>query len=407
MELRMKRTINGFFIFICILLSAQAEKGIKFQFKQKKDDAYSYISTVEEDVYYNNYLNHHAQIINRISSRVINAAPDGEAFIYANYMTTDNSIMNRTGNHLIWGEDTTSVFARKANGEMTISDDIYMPTVRNVPVFSDKAISVGESWTFQGKEVQDVRKAFHMEKPLIFPFEATYTYKGDIKQNDKNLNLIEVEYNFEYLASEDEYAEGSTLRSSTGYSKQTLYWDNKKGILDHYNEQFKIQIIDIYNNVYVFTGIASAEITEYKSINNETKIEEIQKTVEKMNLDNISVKKGEKGLTISLDNIQFEPDSNILLDSEKIKLNKIADILNQYSNDLLITGHCAERGTVKARQLLSEQRAESVASYLRNLGVRDEYHIFTQGKGSKEPVATNSTEAGRAKNRRVEITIMD
>ena len=112
-------------------------------------------------------------------------------------------------------------------------------------------------------------------------------------------------------------------------------------------------------------------------------------------------------LQISLDKIQFEPDSDILLDSEKLKLEKIAEILNQFSNDLLITGHCADRGTVKARQLLSEQRAQSVASYLEELGVRDEYHIFTQGKGSTEPVASNATEEGRIKNRRVEITIME
>ncbi len=93
--------------------------------------------------------------------------------------------------------------------------------------------------------------------------------------------------------------------------------------------------------------------------------------------------------------------------SEKTKLRKIANLLKEYNNDLLITGHCAERGTVNARQKLSESRAEAVADYLQILGVRDEYHIFTQGKGSTEPIASNETESGRAKNRRVEITIMD
>ena len=403
----MKRILIGLTVLAATVYCTAAEKSVKFQFKQKKDDAYSYISTVEEDVYYNNYLNHHSQIINRISSRVINAAADGEAFIYANYMTTDNTISNRTGRHLVWGEDTTSVFSRKANGEMTISDDVFMPTVRNVPFFSDKAIAVGESWTAVGKEVQDVRKAFNMEKALVFPFTATYTYKGTTKKDNTVLNIIDVEYSFEYITPEDDLAEGTILASSTGYSKQTLYWDNKKGILDNYNEEFLIKIVDIYNNNYVFTGTAHAEITEYKSLNNEATVQEIQKTIDKMNLDNISVKKGEKGLTISLDNIQFEADSNVLMESEKLKLRKIADILKQYSNDLLITGHCAERGTAKARQKLSEQRAESVADFLKMMGVRDEYHIFTKGQGSREPVASNATEEGRAKNRRVEITIMD
>ena len=65
------------------------------------------------------------------------------------------------------------------------------------------------------------------------------------------------------------------------------------------------------------------------------------------------------------------------------------------------------RGDERSRQELSEKRAESVAQYLIQLGVKDNYHIFTQGKGAKEPVASNNTESGRSKNRRVEITILD
>ena len=93
--------------------------------------------------------------------------------------------------------------------------------------------------------------------------------------------------------------------------------------------------------------------------------------------------------------------------AEKEKLKKIAEILKTFDNDLLITGHCARRGTVKNQQIISEERAASVAGYLTELEVRDGNCIFTQGKGAKEPVASNDTEAGRARNRRVEITIMD
>ena len=401
----MKKTIfiTGLFLFVMAGLSAQ----VKFEFKQKKGNSGSYISTVEEDVYVNNVPSHHAEIINRISSKMTNVASDGEAFIYATYMTTENSISQQTGRSLSWGEETTSVFSRKTNGELIISDDIYMPTVRNVPVFPDKKVKIGETWTAKGKEVQDVRKAFNMDKALIFPFEATYTYKEDTTIDGKKLNVILVEYEFSYEATDELLNAGQTLTQSVGWSKQTLYWDNDRGLLDHYDEEFLIKIADLYGNLYVFTGTAHAELTEFTSLNDDSTAKQLQDTFDKLKLENISVKKGEKGLTISLDNIQFEPDSNVLLESEKIKLKKIGELLKQYSNDLLITGHCADRGTASARQKLSEERAEAVASYLVNLGVRDEYHIFTQGKGSKEPVASNNTEEGRAKNRRVEITIMD
>ena len=401
----MKKTlfITAILLFFSTTLSAQ----VKFEFKQKKGNSGSYISTVEEDVYINNVPSHHAEIINRISSKMTNVASDGEAFIYATYMTTENSISQQTGRSLSWGEETTSVFSRKKNGELTISDDIYMPTVRNVPVFPDKKIKIGETWTAKGKEVQDVRKAFNMDKALIFPFEATYTYKEDQTVDGKKLNVILVEYEFSYEATDELLNAGQTLTQSVGWSKQTLYWDNDRGLLDHYDEEFLIKIADLYGNLYVFTGTAHAELTEFSSLNDDSTAKQLQDTFDKLKLENISVKKGEKGLTISLDNIQFEPDSDVLLESEKIKLKKIGELLKQYSNDLLITGHCADRGTASARQKLSEERAEAVASYLIALGVRDEYHIFTQGKGSKEPVASNNTEEGRAKNRRVEITIMD
>ena len=390
-----------------ILLAATLTAQVKFEFKQKKGNSGSYISTVEEDVYINNTPSHHAEIINRISSKMTNVASDGEAFIYATYMTTENSISQQTGRSLSWGEETTSVFSRKKNGELTISDDIYMPTVRNVPVFPDKKVKPGETWTAKGKEVQDVRKAFNMDKALIFPFEATYTYKEDTTINGKKLNVILVEYEFSYEATDELLNAGQTLTQSVGWSKQTLYWDSDRGLLDHYDEEFLIKILDIYKNLYVFTGTAHAELTEFSSLNDDTTVKQLQDTFNKLKLDNISVKKGDKGLTISMDNIQFEPDSDVLMESEKLKLKKIVELLKQYSNDLLITGHCADRGTASARQKLSEERAEAVASYLIGLGVRDEYHIFTQGKGSKEPVASNNTEEGRAKNRRVEITIMD
>ncbi len=390
-----------------ILLTVTLNAQVKFEFKQKKGNSGSYISTVEEDVYINNVPSHHAEIINRISSKMTNVAADGEAFIYATYMTTENSISQQTGRSLSWGEETTSVFSRKKNGELTISDDIYLPTVRNVPVFPDKKVKVGETWTAKGKEVQDVRKAFNMDKALIFPFEATYTYKEDTTIDGKKLNVILVDYDFSYEATDELLNEGQTLTQSVGWSKQTLYWDSDKGLLNHYDEEFLIKILDIYGNLYVFTGTAHAELTEFSSLNDDTTVKQLQDTFNKLKLDNISVKKGDKGLTISLDNIQFEPDSDVLLESEKLKLKKIGELLKKYSNDLLITGHCAERGTASARQKLSEERAEAVASYLIGLGVRDEYHIFTQGKGSREPVASNSTEEGRAKNRRVEITIMD
>ena len=178
-------------------------------------------------------------------------------------------------------------------------------------------------------------------------------------------------------------------------------------MIDHYTEEFEITIMTFSKDNIKFSGKADAKVTNFQREGTNENLEKLNSAIENLGLHDIDVKQNEKGLTICLENIQFEADSAILLKNEKEKIFKIAELLKSFSNDLLITGHTAERGTEKSRQELSEQRASTVAEFLINLGVRKKENIFTQGKGSSEPVASNLTEDGRKKNRRVEITIMD
>lgn len=422
----MKRLISAFvislFIFVAFAQSNGSQgtknnasqgaknntsQGVKFKYKQVLGESCSYISTVEEDAYFDGILNNHAQIINRISTTVDEEKKDGSAVITTSFMTTTNTIVDGSKRSLSWGEEETVTVTRKPTGQLTIPNNSFMPTVRDVPVFPNKAVKPGDTWTAPGKEVHDLRRLFNMNEPIVIPFTANYTYIGDEVQKGKTFNVIEIHYEFYQTNTRKSILAGSLYSSSAGFTNQKLYWDSEKGILDHYTEDFEIVLKDVYGNEYLFKGTARAEITEYKSLNSDEMIKELQKTIDDLNLSNVTIKKGKKGLTISIENIQFEADSPVLMDSEKAKLDKICEILNQFPNDLLITGHCADRGTANARQKLSEERAQTVAEYLKKKEVRDEYHIFTQGKGATEPIATNNTEAGRAKNRRVEITLMD
>ena len=403
--------------------STKNDEGIIFQFNHKKGDAVSHVATVEEEAYINGQLNNRTEFINRTSTTVESVEKDGTALLNTHYMTTQNNFINSTGRMLSWGEEDSVKIYRDKNGHLHDSDNQFLPTVQSIPSFSEEPVKIGDSWTSEGLEVHDCRELFNMEGAVEVPFTAKYTYTGDEEVDGKTLRVIEVEYKFFQDASEagdkgglgqdwyDSYlygtGNGSTYAGTQGQAIQKIWWDNERGELDHYIEEFVIYMYDTFNNTFAFRGTAHGEVTDYKSVNDKDNLKKLQKKVEKYKLDNISVKQGEKGLTISLDAIQFEPDSNVLLPSEKKKIEKLGEILKEFSNDLLITGHCAARGTVKMQQQLSEERAESVASYLVDLGIRDQYHVFTQGKGAREPVASNDTEAGRIKNRRVEITIMD
>ena len=399
-------------LFLTVLLSgfvfsAFASDAVLFQFKHKKGDSVSHVSTVTEEAYLNGRLNNKTQFINRTSTTIIDVDEDGSALLNTHYMTTQNSLVNRTGNYLSWGEEDNVTIHRKPTGQLYNSDNPFLPTVRNIPSFSEQPVMQGESWQSDGFEVHDCRELFNMAEALVIPFTATYTYTGNTVENGEELQIISVYYEFYQENPREKIIKGSTYAGARGWAKQRIFWDSRKNDISHFDEEFQIKMVDIYGNTYLFNGVSNGQVTEYKSVNDDTNVQKLQKTVDQYKLDNISVKRGEKGLTISIENIQFEPDSDVLLPSEQKKLQKLGEILKEFTNDLLVTGHCAERGSVNARQKLSEDRAKAVADFLVRNNIRDQYHIFTQGKGSTEPAASNETEAGRSKNRRVEITIMD
>lgn len=382
-----------------------------FRFKFNLNDQTRILSTVNEDVYLNGRFNHNAVILNRISSVITDVDEEGRGTADAVFMTTETSARTWNNTSSTWGEEYESVFTRDVTGKYEMDDCYFMPTVRDVPVFPEHAIKPGDTWKHQGYEAHDMRRTFGIEKPFIFPFEAKYTYRGDIETEDgRLLSLIEINYDMFFTTPNLKVQSQAVLEApkiTTGYSHQKIWWDQEKGQIDHYSEDFKIQIETFAGDVIIFTGKAHAEVTEFRRANTEENLKKITDTVKELGLENVDVKKSDRGLTISIENIQFQPDSAYLMDSEKIKLSKIADILKGFENDLLITGHCAKRGSVKMQQLLSEERASAVADYLSKLNVRNPNCIFTQGKGASEPIDSNLTEEGRARNRRVEITIMD
>ena len=404
-----KLTVIILIIFFYTTLFAEV---FKFQFNES--DAYRILSTVHEDVYLNGKLSHKAEIINRISVEVKEKNVDGSALHSARFMTTERASRTSSGEPFSWSDEYFSMFNRSPNGFYEIDDEYFMPVVRNVPIFLNEDIKIGQKWKASGYEVHDLRRSFGIDTPFKVPFEADYTYAGTV-QNDKGdtLHIIKVKYTLNYESpkldknySGKSFEEQDVPQYTLGYSDQTIYWDNKHGMINNYNEHFRIVIETRFGNVLEFKGTAGSEITERNKLTDET-LNEVKDQIAQLDIQNTEVKSDDTGITISLENIQFMADSEILLDSEKIKLQKIALILKNFpNNDLLISGHTALAGTFNARQQLSKARAISVAQYLIDLGVKDEYHIFTQGFGAEKPVASNDTPENMARNRRVEIKIM-
>ena len=84
-------------------------------------------------------------------------------------------------------------------------------------------------------------------------------------------------------------------------------------------------------------------------------------------------------------------------------LDQVTQTLTQHPELIAqVVGHTDSTGQPAYNQTLSQNRAQSVASYLAGHGVAGQ-RLSAQGMGQTQPIADNTTEAGRAQNRRVEI----
>jgi OOP family OmpA-OmpF porin len=102
-------------------------------------------------------------------------------------------------------------------------------------------------------------------------------------------------------------------------------------------------------------------------------------------------------------NIQFEFNSGILKTESYPRLDKAAaEMKKDQSAKFVLNGHASAEGTDAHNMALSIERATSVKTYLANSGV-NAANLTVKGYGDKQPIANNSTEAGRVRNRRVEI----
>jgi outer membrane protein OmpA-like peptidoglycan-associated protein len=107
------------------------------------------------------------------------------------------------------------------------------------------------------------------------------------------------------------------------------------------------------------------------------------------------------------ENLQFETGKAVIKESSYESLNSLADLMKRKTKfKLKIDGHTDSVGSAASNKTLSQRRADSAKKYLTDKGV-DGSRMTTKGYGEEKPVDTNETKAGRAKNRRVEFTVIE
>lgn len=218
---------------------------------------------------------------------------------------------------------------------------------------------------------------YRIKLPKSLKPESVVLISGKVL-NSKNNKPISAKIVYEELPEGKEV--GTAISNdSTGEYKITLPGNKKYGFRANADGYLGInENIDLTN------------LTEYKE--------------QKRDLFLVPIEKGEK---IIINNLFFEFGKFDILPESFPELNRLAEFLNKnHDIKIQINGHTDNVGSNKDNQILSENRAKSVAEYLIRKGIA-ENRIKTSGYGESTPISSNKTDEGRALNRRVEFVIIE
>jgi outer membrane protein OmpA-like peptidoglycan-associated protein len=124
-------------------------------------------------------------------------------------------------------------------------------------------------------------------------------------------------------------------------------------------------------------------------------------------MDSLTARRGAQGMQMTLEDVAFGSGQSSLRADAKAHLGKLLQFVQAKPDKRIrIVGHTDSSGSAAANKTLSLQRAQSVRSALVAAGV-DASRIQVAGAGAADPVASNTTAAGRAKNRRVVVILED
>jgi outer membrane protein OmpA-like peptidoglycan-associated protein len=397
-------------LLLCLFTLAMAATALSadvFRFAYARGEKYRILSQVHESVSVNGRFSHEADILNKIAVTVTDTRGDA-GYHDVLFQTSERTYGSR--NTYAWSEDYRSLFWRDGRGAYTIDPSYFMPVVRNVPFFPEGEVQPGGSWAARGNEAHDLRLNFGIQEPFQFPITADYTYVGNEVRDGFDCAVIAISYEVFHKVTPPR---GTTRRYPTrvaGYSHQKYWWDRAGRKPVFYEEDFDFIFTFTTGDEVEYTGDADGRLIFSEPLDRAKLTGEIQKQIDTLHIPGVTVQPTEQGVTITLENVNFPPNSDTLMPAEQEKLRRVADILKKIPDrDIAIAGHTARAAgyTEEDYAKLSLQRAQAAANFLLSLGARSDQHMTARGMGAGTPVGDNSTEEGRRKNRRVEITILE
>lgn len=313
------------------------------------------------------------------------------------------------------GTDGTKIAA------LHFTQDTGYPLLRNFPTSPTQRLEQqdsGKKWTAESTIVVCPQQG---KNPTRIPVLAEYQYIGKKKYNGTDTHYVRAVFALRYHG-EDHLGDADMLRSE-GSRTADIYLDDRNRplfIREKIDETFFYKgaetirqrgfLLHFYNyeqhTVYNGGSIPATALLERSK--NPVKPENSNKERIKDKGDGIfNVQETPRGILLNLKNLHFVADKAELLHGEDKKLDEIAAVLKTLTfKTLFVEGHTADVGDKSTQHGLSLRRAKTVVDELTKRGIPSGVFIYS-GAGGSKPIASNTTEAERALNRRVEITIME
>ena len=402
------------FTALCLLLCPSMWAQVYLGYKHYDGLKYHIIAQVDEQVFHNHKLVYSTQILNRIAIQVV-AIVGQNALLDVHYQISEEA---ENGRFFSWTDEREAQFEMSPQGLYENLDPLAkLPSLRHVPSFPDHKLKAGEGWNAPGTEIQDLTQVFGIPAQLRFDFTVNYMYRGEEIFQGRKLKHITLFYNInqdvskqlpQYLLRRQHNDEQPDIpRSMRAQHNIDLYWDSNRGLPVFQKEDFEISYLLRSGDEVQFRGRSRGNIIEAEPMRHQYLKQALEKDLQEAGID-AKVQPDDKGISISIDSINFYPNSDRMLPGEEYKLQRISNILKKYSErDILVTGHTADLGQPEQQQRLSERRSAAVGQYLIENKVRRREQIVIRGVGGTQPIASNSTERGRKQNRRVEITLLE
>lgn len=386
----------GFFLTLSSL-TAQVDVSkigeVTFRYKYNIDDLFRYEGFIYQEVSYNGKSIERSEANTTVSAKVI--AVEGE------WATLENSYRqfvknNQKLSRLSLLED--SRFQQNTRGVYKIDPRYLFPAVRSIPSFPEKSLKAGDKWQAQGEEKFDL--SFLGSGRVASLLKVDYHYIGMAKKEGKEYHKISLNY------SPSLDRNNISIR---GKVNQTIYWDNEKGNIAFYEDEYEFKFIT-GGSTYSYKGVSNGKRVDSsrENIKDSPWDEQIKASFIKEGLEDIKLVKEKEGIKIILEDVYFEPNSASLKENESEKLVKLAKVLKEIPfYTLLIEGHSANFGSKQEQIDLSDERAYRVGEFLEKNGVKTQSPLLFKGWGSEKPASKENTSEALKANRRVEITLLE